>query len=266
MKIKNILFYGILLMFFSLTETNLFSQEKNEVKFTLEDINGNQIDFTRSELIELLCSNEWNFGYLYINFLDNGIYESGVQESYEGKWEMDENGDIHVEPRVEGVAENLLRLRSTYCLTDEYGKDAFYNKEYYEANSVSEESKTIAEIELSNITKDHIIGIWVTDEQGPMGELLGFEFTSDHFYFGHPGLEIPFGCWDEVNYGSKGTWGYDKEKNIIMIFWKTEDYSETITIQLTSFYNGAFKGIISPEFFFDEVGDSERVFWKSECE
>jgi hypothetical protein len=256
---------SFIVLLFSIKNTPVFSQEDEQTIITLEDINGDPVNFTKSELTELLCNYEWTYGYLYVNFLDKGIYESGVQESYEGKWIMDDKGDIHVEPRIEGEAENLLRFRSTYCLTDEYGTDVFYNDQYYNKYSVSKESKTLAEIELSEINEDMLSGIWVTDEQGPMGELLGFKFSHDFFYFGRPGLEIPFGCWEKVSYNKRGTWSYDDETKTIKIKREYKDHRETIEIKITRFYNEAFEGIISPDFIFDEVGDSERMFWKSEC-
>lgn len=263
MKTKILLFLCILISVFSLQSTKVFSQEENFI-IKLEDIDGNRVAYSRSELIELLCKHEWTYGYLYVNFLKNGIYESGVQETYEGKWEIDEKGDIHVNPRVEGEAENLLKFKTSYCLTDEYGTEVFYNDEYYKKYNVPKESKTITEIDLINISKENLSGIWVTDDQGPMGELLGFKFTADKFYFGRPGLELPFGNWNEVDYNYKGTWRYKKDENTIEIYWKTDDFSETVKIKITKFYNGAFKGIIGPDYFFDEVGNSERIFWKSE--
>lgn len=262
---KRIYKFCILLIAFLTINTQFFSQKTNDLIISLEDIDGNPHKFTKSELIELLCNSDWTYGYLYINFINNGIYESGVQELYEGKWEIDENGDIYVEPWVEGEAENKLRLRSTYCLTNEYNTDVFYSEEYYDKYNASEDSKTETEIDLSEITKEDIIGLWVTDEQGPMGELLGFLFTEDYLYFGHPGLEIPFGCWDEVIYEPRGDWNYDNEEKIITIYWNSSNDESIIHIHLLNFYNGAFEGYISPDYSFDEVGDSERTFWKSEC-
>ncbi len=230
----------------------------------LKDLNGHTNEYSNELLINLLCNSNWTLGYGRIDFHKNYIYETGVMDTWEGKWKMTDEGIILVLPVFEGNDIEELYFMNTYTLTDQFNNIKYYSDEYYKAFSSTEESKKAISKNLSEITKNDIIGIWVTEEQGPMGEWLGFKFFEHKVYFGNPGLELPFGCWDDVEYKYYGTWKYLEKYKTIMIKHTKEDDVDYIKIKLNKFYNEAFEGSISPGFYFDEVGDSERTFWKSE--
>ena len=184
----------------------------------LKDTDEEYYEYTKTSLITLLCNSNWSMGYGRMQFYKTGIYETGAQDTYEGKWEMTDNGKIIVFPINEMSNKRELKFLNTYTLAYNSNDIAYYSDEFYRSYGSSEESKKITEKSLSNITKEDIIGIWVTDEQGPMGELLGFKFTENSFEFGRPGLEMLFGCWDDALYEYIGTWRYDKTNRTIIIY------------------------------------------------
>jgi len=244
-----------------------FSQ--NETIISLKNPDETYTDFTREELIEHLCNHEWSYGYDRMDFEKNGIYITGAQDSYEGKWELTKDGKIKVYSAWDGGKTRFLMFSYSYILLNsDNRRDAYYSDAYYEAFNDSKERKREQEIELSDVTVDDILGIWVTDEQGPMGELIGFKFYEHTVYMGNPGLEMLFGCWDDVEYENGYNWTYNKENWTIIIESDNEEgYSDNIIIQIKEFYKEAFIGSISPDFILDEItGEDIRDFWKSNCD
>ena len=254
-------YFVVILLFFTIISDSYIVRSQTKLK----DINGNFKEYSKESLKNLLCNSNWTFGYSRIDFRKNYTYETGVQDTWEGKWKMTDEGTILVLPAFEGNDIWELHFLNTYTLSDNLNNPTHYSDVYYEVFEASEESKKAIRKNLSEITKSDIIGIWVTDEHGPMGELLGFKFTETSVKFGSPGLELPFGCWDDVEYKHYGTWKYLKKNNTIMIKRTKNNDVDYVKIKLNKYYNGAFEGIISPDFYFDEAGDSERTFWKSEC-
>lgn len=231
----------------------------------LKNIKGNVYEYSNELLINLLCNSDWTLGYDRMDFHKNYIYETGVQDTWEGKWKITDKGIILVLPDFEGNDVRELHFLNTYTLADKSNIPVYYNDDYYESFETSEESKKAVGKNLFEIEKKDIIGIWVTDEQGDMGELFAFMFTETSVKMGYPGLELPFGCWDDVEYKYYGTWKYLPKYNTIMIKRTKDGEDNYVKIKISKFYNEAFEGSISPDFHFDELGDDERTFWKSGC-
>lgn len=266
---KTVIKYFVVFLIFTsvISEPHaVYSQTTGEDIITnLKDADEEYYEYTKTSLINLLCNSNWSLGYDQITFYKNGIYETGVQDTYERKWKMTDEGKIIVYPVNEMNKKREFEFLNTYTLINNSKKIAYFSVEFYWSFGSSKESKKVTEKDISDITEEDITGIWVTDEQGPMGELLGFKFTENSFEFGRPGLEIPFGCWDDAEYEDVGTWRYDKTNKTIIMSRTGYENMGNIEIKLNKFFNGAFEGSIMPEYYYDEVGNSMRTFWKSEC-
>jgi hypothetical protein len=208
------------------------------------------------------------------------------QDSWTGWWDYSPDGSLNLysEKPEEGTynpPSYMMKLINSYMLESvenrpgadgsEIESEYFYSDEYYEKNSADPDSKKASMIELSSVGETDLYNTWVTREEGPMGEWLGFTFTPYEFRFGRSSVNDPFGFWNDSEYVSRGIWAYHPEDHEILILWDNPEQgnADSLKIVISGFYNGAFEGFFTGssmliEKYIDYGGTNERTFWKSE--
>jgi hypothetical protein len=226
---------------------------------------GETAGFTQNELIDVLCASAWEYGYTTLNFSADGKYTRSIQDTEYGFWMFNNPGEILLFDSEEAnEPSGILNFETRYILT------GYADERYISGDApISNESEiftqlTSKEIPLSEVTSSDILGLWVTEEHGPMGERFGFQFTEEGFTMGHVGIDKLYNEWSSISYPTQAYWDYVPEENLILVNFSSDFGSNNTTaeLQLVQFFNGAFKGKYSV--YIDEIEpDYERTFYKA---